>query len=83
MVLADLTITRPGLSSGLSHLEDNMTLEDITYDDVIEEAYDDYIADCDEVGTEPLDLDKWIESHEGIDRINKWCRSLGLRKEQR
>ena len=59
-----------------------MTLEDITNDDVIEEAYDDYIADCDEVGTEPLDLDKWIESHEGIDRINKWCRSLGLRKEQ-
>ena len=51
-----------------------MELETITYDDVIEEAYDDYIADCDEVGTEPLDLDKWIESHEGIDRINKWCR---------
>ena len=59
-----------------------MTLEDITYDDVIEEAYDDYIADCEEVGQEPLDLDAWIDTHEAEERINKWCRSLGLRREQ-
>ena len=59
-----------------------MELETITYDDVMEEAYDDYIADCEEVGQEPLDLDKWIDTHEAEERINKWCRTLGLRKEQ-
>ena len=59
-----------------------MKLETITYDDVIEEAYDDYIADCEEVGQEPLDLDVWIDTHEAEERINKWCRSLGLRREQ-
>ena len=60
-----------------------MELEAITYDDVIDEAYDDYIADCEEVGQEPLDLDAWIDTHEAEERINKWCRSLGLRREQR
>ena len=59
-----------------------MELETITYDDVMEEAYDDYIADCEEGGQPPLDLDKWIDSHEAKERSNKWCRTLGLRKEQ-
>ena len=83
MVLADLTITRPGLSSGLSHLEDNMKLQPINLEDLFEDFYTDYCMDCDDEGVIPLRKSEWMNLREVRQSIKNIHSLFGkIRKEQ-
>lgn len=55
-----------------------MKLEPITFDEIIEEAYEDYEGETDN----PLPQDKWIDTNEARESIRKWAVILGFRKEQ-
>ena len=55
-----------------------MKLQPITYEEVLQEAYDDYCADAEEA----LYFEEWLATDDADHRINKFCALLGLRKEQ-
>ena len=59
-----------------------MKLEAITYDDVIEEAYDAYNAACEDVGQEPHDLDAGSDTPEVAERLEKGGGAQGARSER-